>query len=478
MDIGQLICTPFAAIVSAVNSWTGSYLLALLAFTVVMKVVFFPLSIKQQKNSVRQAKLRPREEAIRAKYAGRNDKRTQQKMQQEVMEMYQEEKFSPLSGCLPLLIQLPLLLILYSIVRQPLMYTASYSADEVNALKLSMAFTEHYDARAEMEGAVGGEFRLEYNKKDGTYVFYDPLTGKDCLVKEETVNNQSLLLFYPETKDGSFSVDSVSFLKSSIHEYAPKGTATDEAIVGLPSYPVGASGAPMEESAMVSYLQKNVEKTESAYAEIFKARVGLSTVEELNLAGRLPNLELFDGAIDLGATPNFTQMNWLLIIPVLTFITSFVSQWLTRKFTYQPQGAAETQSSMRMMNVMMPLLSVWISFSVPAALAVYWIMQNLISPLQQIILAKCWPVPKYSEDELKKLKNEYVARQKGRVDKKSIPAPKRRSLVYDDDEDEAEEVAPEEERAPEEEGTEKSDKQKKSKKQKDTDSPIGKADLK
>lgn len=468
MDLIQLICTPFSYIVSAVNSWTGSYLLALLAFTLVMKFVLFPLSIKQQKNSVRQAKLRPREEAIRAKYAGRNDKKTQQKMQQEIMEMYQEEKFSPLSGCLPLLLQLPLLIILYSIVRQPLMYTARYNNAEIDALRSTMAITEYYDARAELDGAKGGDFYLERTDR-GEYRFLDPKTGKMNRVLVEETEGQEIFVFYEEGKDGKFKKEALYFVKGS---YTQTEKGAEKAFGGIPAYPFDKNGLRLEESAMISPLRDNAalwaqngEKPAYNYTEVYalfaEDDASCRSKADLKLLETLPNFELFDGAIDLGHVPVFTEMNWLLVIPLLTFITSYGSQWLTRKFTYQPQ-TADTQSSMRMMNVIMPLMSVWISFMVPAALAVYWIMQNLITPLQQIVLAKCWPVPKYSEEELKKLKNEYVAKQKGRVDKKSIPAPKRRSLVYDDDEDEEETPAP----AP------------KKTKEPTEESPIGKADLK
>lgn len=466
MDFVQLICTPFSYIVSAVNAWTGSYLLALLAFTVVMKVVLFPLSIKQQKNSVRQAKLRPREEVIRAKYAGRTDKPTQQKMQQEIMEMYQEEKFSPLSGCLPLLIQLPLLIILYNIVRQPLMYTVRYNTEEIDALNAAMAVTDYYDARAQLEGAVGGEFKLERTAK-GEYLFYDPMTGEDVRMVEETVSNQKCLVFYEKGEDGEFEKDPVRFLKKTPYEQAEDSVANADTVNGIPAYPLRDGTVQLDQSGMVAELKERADYYTELYTTIVGEKAGsYSSAEELDLAGRLPDFELFDGAINLGETPDLSEMNWLLIIPVLTFITSYGSQWLTRKFTYQPQ-TQESQSSMRMMNVMMPLMSVWITFMVPAALAVYWIMQNLISPLQQIILAKCWPVPKYTEEELKKAKSEIVAKQKGKTDKKSIPAPKRRSLVYDDDEEEemAEESAPKK-------------KKENANASSASDSPIGKADLK
>ncbi len=418
--MAQLICTPFSYIVSFVNSLTGNYIIALLVFTLVMKLVLFPLSAKQQKNSVRQAKLRPKEEAIRAKYAGRNDKPTQQKMQQEIMQMYQDEKFSPFSGCLPLLLQLPLLLILYGIVRQPLLYTARYNAQEIEALNAAVAITEYYEDRAATEGAVGGDFRLEETEQG--LIFYDPATGLDNLVK-----------FDSSADKGIVDIQSIDFY--TITEAGEQGEAVKE---NLLAHVVGDNNVPADESSLVTELKDNAEHYSGIYTAIREnlELTDTDTAEELNLAERLPTFKLFGGKIDLGDRPNLSNFDWLMVFPILTFLTSFLSQWLTRKFTYQPQQAAETQGSLRLMNVMMPLMSAYISFIVPCALAVYWIIQNFISPIQQIILSKLYPVPKYTPEELKKAKDEYVAKQKGKADKRSIPAPKRRSLVYDDDEDE------------------------------------------
>ena len=115
-------------------SLTNNYALALLLFAFLIKVLLFPLGIKQQKNMVKQAKLRPREMAIRKKYAGRNDQATQQKMQQEVMNLYQEENFNPMGGCLPLLIQFPILFALYAVITKPLTYICNFTEATIEEL--------------------------------------------------------------------------------------------------------------------------------------------------------------------------------------------------------------------------------------------------------------------------------------------------------------------------------------------------------
>lgn len=126
----------------------GSYLIGICIFAVLIEICMLPFDIRQQKNSIRQAKLRPKEMAIRNKYKGRNDQPTMQKMQQEIQEFYQKENFSPYSGCLPLLIQLPIIMALYNIVMNPLRYVLG------QATGISSALSTYYTA-AKAAGGMG-----------------------------------------------------------------------------------------------------------------------------------------------------------------------------------------------------------------------------------------------------------------------------------------------------------------------------------
>ena len=121
-SIWDIINIPLGWIIKISYSLTHNYAVALFLFALILQIILFPLGIKQQKNSVKQASLRPKEMAIRKKYAGRTDKPTQQKLNQEIMELYQRENFNPMAECLPLLIQLPILFSLYNVEVRPLKY--------------------------------------------------------------------------------------------------------------------------------------------------------------------------------------------------------------------------------------------------------------------------------------------------------------------------------------------------------------------
>ena len=107
-----------------VTSIVGNYyVLAIMVFALIIEVAMLPVAIKQQKNSIGMAKLRPAMARIEKKYAGRNDPVTLQKKREEIMALQQKEGFSPFAGCGPLLIQLLIVgFVLYPIIQNPLRY--------------------------------------------------------------------------------------------------------------------------------------------------------------------------------------------------------------------------------------------------------------------------------------------------------------------------------------------------------------------
>ncbi len=96
------------ALLSYLVSIVGNYGLAIIITTVIVKLALLPLSIKQEKSMIRMKELQPKVDEINQKY--KNDKA---KIQEMTAELYKKEQVNPLSGCLPLLIQLPIFVALY-----------------------------------------------------------------------------------------------------------------------------------------------------------------------------------------------------------------------------------------------------------------------------------------------------------------------------------------------------------------------------
>ena len=106
-----------------------NYGLAIIIFTIVIKLILLPLTIKQYRSTSKMQEIQPIIQDIQRRY--KNDK---EKMNQELMKVYQEHKYNPAGGCLPLLFQMPILLSLYWVINQPLKYLLSKTAEQISAL--------------------------------------------------------------------------------------------------------------------------------------------------------------------------------------------------------------------------------------------------------------------------------------------------------------------------------------------------------
>jgi len=99
--------------------------LAIILFTIAVNVLMLPLTIKQQKFSKMSAKMNPEIQAIQAKYKGRKDNASMQKMNEEMNVVYEKYGTSPTGGCLPLLIQMPILFALFRVINNIPAYISS-----------------------------------------------------------------------------------------------------------------------------------------------------------------------------------------------------------------------------------------------------------------------------------------------------------------------------------------------------------------
>lgn len=104
----------------------NNYFISILLFTVLTKIILFPLTLKQMKSAEEMKEIVPLEQKIREKY--KNDK---QKQAEELARLYSEHKINPIGGCLPLLIQFPIIISMFLIVKQPLTYITQTPASEI-----------------------------------------------------------------------------------------------------------------------------------------------------------------------------------------------------------------------------------------------------------------------------------------------------------------------------------------------------------
>jgi YidC/Oxa1 family membrane protein insertase len=95
-------------LMEAVYNFCGDWGLAIIIITIIFRVLIYPITAKQTRSTYAMTKIQPYIKEIQEKYAG-----DQQRMNEEMMKIYADHKFNPLGGCLPLLLQMPIFIILY-----------------------------------------------------------------------------------------------------------------------------------------------------------------------------------------------------------------------------------------------------------------------------------------------------------------------------------------------------------------------------
>lgn len=146
----------FGAILKFFYELSGNYGVAIILFTLAVNIILLPLTWKQQKSTTKMQSIQPELKKIQQKY--KNDK---EKLNMEMMKLYKDNDINPMGGCLPLLIQLPIIFILYQIVYRPLTYMLSMAPDAIEALKTTYNL---HDYSAEIKiAALDPSINIDFN---------------------------------------------------------------------------------------------------------------------------------------------------------------------------------------------------------------------------------------------------------------------------------------------------------------------------
>ncbi len=386
----------------------NNYIVTLFIFALVMQVILFPFGIKQQKSSVKLASIRPKEMAIREKYRGRNDRATQQKMQTEIQQMYQAEGYSPTAGCLPLLVQMPIIFALFGVVRMPLSYTTNM--DNANAGAHEYTMYDFFEEAYTIAGNQADAYELKMSTLEEGSAEYKEYKQNVADLKEMqklitdgnavTFTELDLIKFMQsgvdtfmkdfDYKDGKYSVSVVTDvsgeLLSGITADSINGESFADKIV-YKEYVLNASGGGKVYDFNAMLEEKGIYNPKE-------------DKEVKNGAHCLPDFEFIGGTTTLDS-PGFS-LTWLLLVPVLVFLSSFFSAEISRKFTTQPVVAeGQPNPNGGFMRWMMPLMSTYFAVTLPAAIGIYWVFRSIAAVGQQYILSKMYPAPVFSAEDMK-----------------------------------------------------------------------------
>ena len=255
----------FGAVVRLIYNLVGqNYGLSIVIFAILTKVVLFPLNLKQARTMENMKKISPMEQEIRKKYKGNNEK-----IGMELQKLYSENKINPLAGCLPALIQIPIVLAMFYIVKQPLTYIKQIPNEQI----------------------------VEYVKE---------IVGEDKEVTKAQIRNNEIRI------------------------------ANDKDLIEMDFMGVHFGDIP------ANSVNKNIKKADR---------------------------------------PSY----FTLIVPVLSLVFSFVQSKITMKKNNLTQEQIEQQKTM---NLMLPFLSAYISYIMPLALGIYWLIGNICSLISQLLIDK------------------------------------------------------------------------------------------
>lgn len=206
------LAVPFGYILHFFYNFSGNYLLSLFILVLLVKLVLLPSSISQQKNSAKQLRLQPKVNRIRQKYSngGQPTREMQMKIQEETQALYQKEGFNAMSGgCLPLLIQFPVMIGLYGVVYTPLSRVLAISSDLVTKAAEAMKIVTDANANAsrqyeikileQVTAANMPEVLLPYKEQILRLKDQFMLFGKIDLTQTPQIKNPSILWLIPIT---------------------------------------------------------------------------------------------------------------------------------------------------------------------------------------------------------------------------------------------------------------------------------------
>jgi len=280
MDIWQILMTPFSWILKQFIILFDSYGIALMLFTIVIKIVLFPFSLKSKKSMIQMNILSGAQREIQQRWP--NDR---VKQQEELQKLYAEHNVNPMGGCMWSMIPMFILFPLYAVIRRPFKYLMGLTETATAAVAAALGMTD-----------------------------FSAANGMSELILASQLNENNL----------------------------------------------------------------EIAKQAADSAKLF-----------------LINFDFF--GIDLSLIPNWKfwidGITWgsigLALLPVISAVLSLVSSFVMQKTNAMNKNQERTQnSSNATMYIMMPIMSLWIGFTLPAGLCVYWISNSLFSMLQEVIAGR------------------------------------------------------------------------------------------
>ncbi|MBP3623294.1 MAG: YidC/Oxa1 family membrane protein insertase [Oscillospiraceae bacterium] len=288
--MGEFICKIFSWPLIKFYELTGSYGVSIIVFALLVNLLMTPFMAKSKKSMMHTTLIQPRIQELQRRHEG-----NPQKLNQEMQKLYQEEGINPMSGCIWSLIPFPILIALYSVIRQPLTRMMFVAEDVVTTLQDFFVNQGWYTVPAKTDAYV------EIKLADIAHQHWDEVQ-----------------------------------------------TALAGQVDGLMNIDFGFLGLNLGQKPEWNFFMH----TDWSDAAVW-----------------LPALGLF-------------------LIPFLSAFLSWASMKISNMSNPPQAQNAQAEASMKSMTLMMPLMSIWICFVMPAAMGIYWIANSVFGIIRDFALTK------------------------------------------------------------------------------------------
>ncbi len=336
-----------------------NYGFAIIFFTIFVKLVLFPLELKQKKSMAKTQKIQPLLMAIQKKYE--NDK---DRLNKETMKLYQKYGISPASGCLPMFIQLPIIFALFYVVRKPIMYMLGVDPGDIWRIgeSINIWASTNMDKLPESLKSV---IPVTYEKamRNNTFGQHEIQMAQLLFDNRDILDNTLISGWNPELKSKLINFD---FLGMNL--------------AATPDF--------------------------NKFLGIFIGKVSNLT-KDVYLLWIIPVLSGLTSFISAKITsPNKKQKGEK---PDKHLILS------EEEKAAQKLPANSGSETMKTMTTIMPFFSAWFAFTLPAAVGLYWITSNIIQMVQHTLVTKYFKI----DISLEELEGEIENVRKGRKNRKN-----------------------------------------------------------
>lgn len=322
------ISSLFGYVLNYIYEFIQNYGFSIIIFSILLKLLLLPLSIRQQKSMRKTAIIQEKVKKIQEKY--KND---QNKMNQEVMELYKKER--PSMGCSSLIIQMIILFAIFTLVRSPLTYMKKIDERKIDYVKYYMKKQEISINERYPQISV-----LEYVSKNREKI---------------TIDKKEIRDFYFEKANESYE----NLLKLANKE---------------------------EKSEVKDKILEEISKEESDNIEI--------DLEELYINTNFLSMDLSNVPLENLQNPKVYIIPVLYVITSIISMKITTNTTKTKTKKEEEQGSEKTEQEQmseqmgKSMTWFMPVMSISISLVAPLGLALYWLINNILMTAERLVLNK------------------------------------------------------------------------------------------